>query len=193
VAAFKEAYAAMRLLEGPRHLGYVNDPADPGGETLGGIARNFWPNEEMWKVVDGAKAYANFPACLERPSMLGLLEDAMAAFYLKNFWTPLLLDAVPSQALADEIFEEAVNMGTVPAVRSLQTVLNSLNNYSKRWPDIAPDGKMGPATVAILQGGAAKAGMLDTIRKGINCLQGAHYIESKNEKFTVGWMARVSL
>lgn len=71
--------------------GYVNDPADSGGETFRGISRQSWPDWPGWKLIDQAKtaglksAQAINSRFADDSQMAGLVED----FYRKNFWAPL--------------------------------------------------------------------------------------------------------
>ena len=51
MADFMKAYLKMAPVEGL----YSNDPDDPGGETVHGIARVFWPRWSGWSIVDAAK------------------------------------------------------------------------------------------------------------------------------------------
>ncbi len=51
MALFEPAYRIVRKHEGY----YLNDPADTGGETYAGIARNLWPNWPGWSIVDDFK------------------------------------------------------------------------------------------------------------------------------------------
>ena len=55
MADFEIAYGETEIREG----GYVNDPADRGGETHRGVARKFHPKWPGWKIVDKYKA--DFP------------------------------------------------------------------------------------------------------------------------------------
>lgn len=58
------------------------------------------------------------------------------------------------QTLADELFEQAVNLGRGGAVRSLQRLCNALN-YDKSgkralFPDLAEDGALGNKTLSAM-------------------------------------------
>ena len=52
MADFLTAYAPLARYEG----GWCNDPADRGGETYAGIARNFFPAWPGWALIDAAAA-----------------------------------------------------------------------------------------------------------------------------------------
>lgn len=192
MADFGIAYSKLRLLEGSRRAEWVNDPNDAGGETYAGIARRFHPDADIWILIDGAKKLPGFPGALDETALREQLELAVADFYFVEFWKPGRFDVIVDQALANELFEEAVNLGLGTAIRILQTVLNALNLYGKRWPDVTVDGQAGPSTTYA----AARChaiGMSPDVRKFCNVEQGHHYLASRNENFIRGWGARVEL
>ena len=76
---------------------YVNDPADPGGETKFGISRRAHPNEDI----------------------AGLTVERARAIYRRDYWDQLRAEELP-QALRYWIFDTAVNCGTGFAGESLQ-------------------------------------------------------------------------
>ena len=178
---FDKLDAPTKKVEG----GYVNDPNDAGGETNHGItigvARE---NGYSGRMIDMTAEQA---AAIRR-----------AKYYAKP---GIYLLAPISEAIATEVYDTGINMGTGTAVIFLQRALNALNRQGKDYPDIKVDGGAGPGTVAALtaymrrNGPTAEATML----KALNCLQGARYIElsegrGQNETFTNGWMAtRVGL
>lgn len=77
--------------------GYVNNPADPGGETNFGIAKRNHPNVDI----------AN------------LTRDGAIAIYKSEFWVPVHGDQLPD-ALAFQAMDFAVNSGISTAIRKLQ-------------------------------------------------------------------------
>ena len=77
--------------------GYVNNSANPGGETQWGISKRSYPNVDIAKLTrEGAKA-----------------------IYLKDFW--LIIDADP--AIKFQVFDFAVNSGVQTAIRKLQAAI----------------------------------------------------------------------
>lgn len=78
--------------------GYVNNPADPGGETRWGIAKRSYPN-------------LNIKA---------LTREAAIEIYHRDFWERVHGDELP-QALAFQALDAAVNHGIGNAVRWLQS------------------------------------------------------------------------
>jgi lysozyme family protein len=79
---------------------YVNDPADPGGETKWGISKRAYPTLGI--------------AALTR-------EDAQE-IYLRDFWTRVNADSLPD-GVAWQLLDFAVNSGIETAVRYLQRAL----------------------------------------------------------------------
>jgi lysozyme family protein len=90
---FDEAFAALIGHEG----GYVNNPADLGGETKYGISKRAYPGEDIRNMtLDRAKA-----------------------IYLRDYWGPAGCDGVPD-AIRFDLFDMAVNSGVRAAVKCLQ-------------------------------------------------------------------------
>jgi lysozyme family protein len=77
--------------------GYVNDPADPGGETNWGISKRSYPN-------------VNIKA---------LTRDGAVAIYRADFWNRINADALPA-LLQFQALDFAVNCGIETAVRKVQ-------------------------------------------------------------------------
>lgn len=69
--------------------GYVNDPADPGGETNFGISKAFWPNIDV-KNLTRKKA---------------------KVFYRKTFWNNSIAQSIIDPALSAKIFDFEVWFG----------------------------------------------------------------------------------
>lgn len=198
MADFIPAYERVCGYEG----GWCDDPADRGGETYAGIARNFWPTWSGWSIIDAAKSLPAFrqgaTAFSRALSQMDELQTAVRDWYRVEWWDRLGLGGLP-QALAEEIFEQSVNLGRGGAGRKVQLVCNAFNyDKASRGPlfaDLEVDGAIGPRTLGAL------AVLLDcrthekALVHALNCLQGAHYIElaAKNRsqrRFTDGWMTR---
>jgi lysozyme family protein len=168
-----------------REGGYSNDPNDRGGETNFGITAS----------VARENGYAG--------PMVSMTRDQAIAIYRTKYWSKpgLYLIAPISPAVAEELFDTGVNMGTGTAAKFFQRALNALNRRAGDYPDIVVDGGIGPATgrafAAYKERNGAKADPI--MLKALNCLQGAFYIElaegrGANETFLNGWLAnRVGL
>ena len=190
MAIFNEAYEITLNHEG----GYSNDPDDVGGETYKGISRKYHPSWSGWKIIDGAKTTPTFPTCIQYDSELNSM---IVVFYKANYWDRFWGDHIISQAIANELFDTAVNMGVTRSVKFLQLGLNLLNRNQLNYPDIVEDGKFGRATMNALN---SYSYMDDEsyLLKILNILQGMHYINymkksPTQEKYARGWLSRVSI
>lgn len=162
-----------------REGGYSNQAADRGGATRFGIT----------EAVARAAGYVGPMA--EMP-----LETARD-IYRRRYWRALRLDEVAllSLALAAELFDTAVNMGTGTAARFLQTALNALNREASDFPDMDVDGIVGPGTLAALRRFAAVRGRegMTVLLRALDCQQGAKYLaiataDPGQERYVYGWL-----
>jgi lysozyme family protein len=90
---FDEAFELLIGHEG----GYVNNPADPGGETRFGVSKRSYPGEDIRNLT------------LARAKQI----------YLRDYWGPAGCDGVPA-AVRFDLFDMAVNSGVRAAVKCLQ-------------------------------------------------------------------------
>ena len=116
MANFSIAYKRTKPFEG----GYANNPADRGGETYKGIARNFHKNWSGWKVVDAYKKQAGFPKNMDKDLSL---EKSVESFYKANFWNAIKGDQIRSQKIANNYYDMAVNAGVAGATKIMQRTL----------------------------------------------------------------------
>jgi lysozyme family protein len=96
VVNFDQAFDRVIGHEG----GYVNNPADPGGETNWGISKRSYPALDI----------------------KSLTRDQAKAIYRRDFWDRVNADRLPD-GVAFQIFDFAVNSGIETAVRYLQRAL----------------------------------------------------------------------
>ncbi len=115
MADFIIAYKRTKPFEG----GYVNDPDDLGGETYKGISRKANPKWEGWLIVDFHKSLPNFPRNLESNKEL---QNMIPGFYKKNYWNVFWGDRLKSQKIANEIYDQCVNLGASRAIKIAQRV-----------------------------------------------------------------------
>ena len=111
---FKEAIGVVLKHEG----GYVNDPIEPGGETMMGISKKAYPdlNIKVLSLVD------------------------VEEIYFKDYWKKGKCESLPDE-LRLTYFDMVVNMGKSRAVKILQEAVTA-----KGIPtDI--DGGIGPQTI----------------------------------------------
>lgn len=163
-----------------REGGYVNHPNDRGGPTNWGITQQV------------ARAYGYLG------DMRALPRSAAVNIYKSRYWTGPRFDqaAAICPAIGDELFDTGINMGPGAAGKFLQRALNALNRGASDYPDITADGNVGPMTLNALKSYMDKRGAAggEVLRKAIDALQGARYIEiaeanKTQESFVYGWIA----
>lgn len=118
MANFDKAVDIVLAHEG----GYVNHPADPGGETKYGISKRSYPNEDI-KNLTIARA---------------------KEIYFADFWKPYKYDQITSDSVATKIFDTAVNTGAKRAFRFAQQAANTLGK------NLVVDGIFGNGTLAAI-------------------------------------------
>lgn len=96
---FEQAFERLIGHEG----GYVNNPADPGGETNFGISKRSYPMENI----------------------RGMTLTRAKTIYLRDYWGPAGCDAVPD-GLKFDLFDMAVNSGVTTAIRTLQNSVGAV-------------------------------------------------------------------
>lgn len=114
-ATFETAIQAVLRHEG----GFVDHPDDPGGETKYGISKRQYPDVDI----------------------AALTLEAATAIYRRDYWTPLGLNHVDSQAVATKCLDLAVNLGVRQAALLLQRALTAAGE------SVIVDGVVGPNTL----------------------------------------------
>lgn len=161
-----------------REGGYTNNPADKGGETIWGITA----------AVARAFGYVG--------PMASMTREQAAQIYVDRYWKQPGFDNVAklNEAIAEELLDTGVNMGTATAGKFLQRALNVLNQEAKAFPDVTVDGGIGKLTLAAL-GAFLQARGADgatVLLRMLNAQQSVRYIElaeanTSQEQFEYGW------
>ena len=158
----------------------VANPADRGGATCFGIT----------EAVARAHGYAA-PMCQ-------LPRDEAAAIYRRLYWLRPGYDAISARAprIAAGLFDTGANMGPAVATTFLQRSLTALNRNDRDYPDLTPDGRSGPLTLAALDAFLSLRGTSGetVLLRALEALQGEHYLRlderrPANEAFLYGWLA----
>lgn len=105
--------------------GYVNDPADPGGETNWGVSKRSYPNVDI----------------------KNLTREQAKEIYRRDFWD-VVGDINP--ALKFQVFDFAVNSGVQTALRKLQTAVGVADDGHWGPRSAAALGAMPPMDVGVL-------------------------------------------
>jgi lysozyme family protein len=115
---FKECLDLVLKSEG----GWVNNFADPGGETNLGVTKRVW------------EEYVGHPV----KTMKDLTKDDVAPMYELKYWRPCYGEVLP-RGLDYLVFSMAVNAGTGRSVKLLQQSIGCV-----------PDGVIGPTTRGLI-------------------------------------------
>jgi len=107
--------------------GYVNNPADPGGETNWGISKRSYPNIDI----------------------KGLTRDGAKIIYMHDFWQAGQMDKL-NPAVAFQAFDFAVNSGIQTALRKLQSAVGVADDGNIGPVSLAAINGMEPAKVIML-------------------------------------------
>ncbi|RYF78125.1 MAG: hypothetical protein EOO29_20145 [Comamonadaceae bacterium] len=169
-AAVLAVVAGVFAVEG----GYVNNPADPGGETNHGVtaavardAGYTGPMRELPKEF-AQQIYAR--DYIERP----------------NFHRVIAM----SPAVGEKLVDAGVNAGPGRSARWFQQSLNHLSRGGSDFPLVVVDGQVGSQSLAAYQALERKRGRVKACELTLKLLdvqQGAHYLSLGKPMFIVGW------
>jgi lysozyme family protein len=198
--SFLRAFDRLIGIEGT----YSNNPNDRGGETWKGISRVNFPHWDGWQIIDSAKSKTDKTLLSKFLSCDAELASRVRIFYYEIFWKDLKLDRIPLAAIAEEIFDTAVNQGQKTAAKYFQQALNLLNNNQKHYSNISDDGEIGDNTLKAYDAFMITANFpgrsvdrnVKTLLKIMNGLQFERYADicrnsEAQEIFAYGWMNRV--
>jgi lysozyme family protein len=116
VAEFNKVKDVLLIAEG----GESDNPNDVGGLTKFGISQHSYPNVDI----------------------VNLTFDEACLIYQRDFWNKENLDSINYQAIANQIFLLAINVGIEQSIKLAQKALNSSMQFS-----ITVDGVLGPVTM----------------------------------------------
>jgi len=151
MADFKLFFPKLMSHEG----GYVDHPADPGGETYAGVARVYNPQWAGWKLVDAVKkklgltspvAKSGYAAINKALALEPAMKPALLAFYESLYWDKLGLDYVTNQQLAEQLADHGTSAGTGRPPKMIQFAVNQVAGAKL----LLVDGQMGPKTLAAI-------------------------------------------
>ena len=180
---FEDAFKIVLGFEG----GYVNDPADRGGETNYGITYN---------TLNDAKNKGWIPFNV---TIQNIKIEHAKIIYKKGYWDAVQADSLP-HPLDLIMFDSAVNHGPNAAVKLLQKSLNALLPYT----ELVVDGIIGPLTLRAVNnyvGLGIVPGMypnsnirylcMDVLMNRIELYLSIVTNNKSQEKFLKGWLNRV--
>lgn len=155
--------------------GLSNDINDPGGITKYGISIRFL--QDIGMTFNG-----NSPSPQD---ILNLTQKDAKNIYKKYFWDNLHVSSIENSFLQNKVFNLAVNMGGMTAIKLLQEAINS----NTKKPVIA-DGIIGEDTLTALH-----SIKINELMQSYRKLAIMHYVHlvSENPKlhvFLKGWLIR---
>ena len=176
-ADFAQAYQHLYKYEG----GWVNDPADRGGETYRGIARKAWPSWIGWNRVDAIKDGRSVTAAVKSEiDGDSTLKSMVKAFFKTNYWDKYGFGKIADQSLAHITWDWTI--GT-----------NSLKMASFAWKALGRSGQAPAAKEVVMELAASKDP--EKVFNRFKKLRAAHHqnvVEDKpsQAKFLKGWLKR---
>lgn len=99
---FKKCMPVILRNEG----GYVNHPNDPGGETNFGIAKKFYPNEDIKNMTIPRATY----------------------LYYRDYWLPMNLKGFKNEGLVLQVFDFGINAGIRRSIKLLQRLVGVIDD-----------------------------------------------------------------
>lgn len=168
MSIWEQAEAFRRQWEG----GYVCDPADHGGETNWGIT---------WPTLRRALAAGLVPS---GTSVVSLTQAEASAIFAAYYWREPGFDMLPP-ALAVCCYDGGVNSGPHQATLWLQRALNQHGAH------LAPDGLVGPATLAAAERLPQYPVLEDALQLRREFLEALVAARPSQARFRLGWARRV--
>jgi lysozyme family protein len=182
--------------------GYISsNPADKGGFTYKGISRIKHPTWPGWKIKDSIYRSTDLSRSRDYKSVQQLynntaLQTAVTNFYRTEFWNKIQGDLLPSQLIADELFDSSINLGVPVASEFLQKTINLLNRNTNLYPDITVDGIIGSQTLSALNKCMSANGE-KLLFNLLNFYQAKRYIEimerDRTQEIFIGWFNRIEV
>jgi len=155
MADFDPAVAKTLIREGGSR--FTDNADDRGGATKYGISQRAYPNLDI----------AN------------LTEDQARAIYKQDYWDRVSGDNLKSQAVAENIFDTAVNMGTTTATKLVQLTL-----------DVGVDGKFGADTLKAVNAVDEKEFLTEFTLAKVARYAAICNKDRSQAKFLLGWLNR---
>lgn len=143
--------------------GYVNNPTDRGGETNMGIAKKFYPDEDI----------------------KNLTVERVGEIYRRDYWDKVRGDDLPS-GVDYVIFDSAINHGPKQAGFLLQRGLNRVCS-----PALEVDGIIGPQTLQLCETGGDSL-VREILREREIFYRKIVARDSSQEVFMKGWLNRLA-
>ena len=167
MADYKNIIPFIKKAEG----GWVNDPADAGGETNMGITYT------VWQTFFGDT----------HDRFMAMNDDDWGTIFKKGYWDLMLGDSINSQRIADVIVDWVWGSGKHYPEADVQDIL--IHAFSL---NITEDGDFGPATIAAINSVDEPSLWDDLIAKRKWYFQQCVVLHPTNAKFLTGWDNRLN-
>lgn len=179
MAEFGPAFAKIIELEG----GFCDHENDPGGATKYGISLRWLQTQKDYELGD-----IDNDGDIDYDDIKEMKISDASKLYKKHWWDKYGYEGIPNQALANKLFDMAVNMGAKQAHKLLQRAINCVLGQRA----LVDDGILGPKSSQALQ--AALAQPL-AILAALRAQQEGFYrtLVASNSKFSAflnGWLNR---
>jgi lysozyme family protein len=155
---FLKAFDYMLKHEG----GYVNDKADPGGETRYGISKRSYPH---LNIKD-------------------LTLDQAREIYHRDFWSKAKCEDISDENLALKFFDLVVNIGINQAVKLIQRALRAAGTQ------VIEDGIIGSVTLAAINKSDPTDLLAALKSEAAGYYRLIASINPSQQKFIEGWLRR---
>ena len=181
------SFATTLLVVLDHEGGYAHDPNDRGGETFRGVSRRANPDWPGWLLIDAAKrAGITAPGAIDRHfAGLGQMAEHVSDLYRQKYYNPVARFTSRERPV-DKMFEAGVNIGPGGAIKIAQRIVGA-----------APDGAIGPKTLAAATAYFAQPGAEDIFISTFCHYQLEHYVKdiARNPsqlKYIGGWTKRAA-
>ncbi|MDR2781942.1 MAG: hypothetical protein LBB21_05845 [Holosporaceae bacterium] len=157
-AKFSKAFEYVLKHEG----GYVNDPADPGGETNFGISKRSYPHLDI----------------------KNLTLDQAKEIYFRDFWQKGKYEQIEDKNIAIKLFDLGVNIGINQANKLIQRALRAAGTQ------VVEDGIIGPITLKAINE-ADPTDLLSALKsESAGHYRLIANLNPSQKKFIEGWLRR---
>lgn len=172
--------------------GLTDNPADRGKRTYRGISEKWHPTWPGWGVINELSKQGGFPRSLDSCAELALM---VQQFYRIYYWNVLGLEKLKHQAVADKLFDIAVNMGESEAATIAQRSVNLMNKNQALFSNLKVDGKLGDWSMGAINKICMMKENHDVFLKTLSAFQAYKYIsicerDESQETFFIGWLRR---
>ena len=166
--------------------GYSNDPADSGGATNFGISLYWLKSLGTLQDSHGALvADVNHDGRVDISDIKTLTKDEAVEFYKTLWWDHYHFERIADQDVATKLFDTAVNVGGVTAVKMAQSALEC-------FTPMTVDGVLGPITVQAINSISAEVFLC--CFRNVQARRYADIVAADHSKivFFGGWLKRAA-